>query len=148
MADYATGRIGKLGMVGYPGYIFLQKIRYGYGIQRFAEKRAILHNWYSALRAYLREYYHVRSDEGLYQKDKEEYAKVIAPLINAVANKIQESRKKYSVTFENPETRDPLEAEYEILLEGILEDLDEITAISGIIDKARVDDDGNAIMAG
>jgi hypothetical protein len=148
MANYAEGRIGKLGMAGYPGYIFLQKIRYGYGQQRFAEKRAILHNWYSALRAYLREYYHVRAAEGLYKNEKEEYALTIAPLINAVAEKIEASRKRYSVNFENPDTRDPLEAEYEILLEGILEDLDEITAISGIIDKARIDDDSSTLVAG
>jgi len=138
MANYAEGRIGKLGMAGYPGYIFLQKIRYGYGVQRFAEKRAILHNWYSALRSYLRECYHVRDKEGLYTQKKEEYAEIILPKINAVAIKIQNARNQYSVTFENVDTRDPKEADYEILLEGILEDLDEITAISGIIDKQQI----------
>lgn len=137
MGDYTSGRIGKLGLAGYPGYIFLQKIRYGYGEQRFGEKRAIIHNWYSALRSYLREYYHVREDG--HQPDKDEYERDIHPKILAVAKKIQTSRAMYSVTFEDKETRDPKEAAYEEYLEGIIEDLDEITAMSGILDKTRID---------
>lgn len=140
VSDYAQGRIGKLGLAGYPGYIFLQKIRYGYGEQRFGEKRAILHNWYSALRAYLQEYYHVRDKEDHYEKLKKEYDEVIFPKLRAVAGKIQKARESYDVTFEDPVTRNPQEANYEILLEGILEDLDEITAISGIIDRIRPDE--------
>lgn len=133
-------RIGRIGLAGYPGYIFLQKIRYGYGPQRYDEKRTILHNWYSALRAHLPVIYRIYDDGESYRKKKEDYTKIIKPLTDAVAVCLEKARATYLPRFEIQEQYDPLEQEYERLLQDIQERLDDITAISGIIDKAKVDE--------
>lgn len=139
----ASPRVGKIGLVGYPGYIFLQKIRYGYGAQRYDEKRIILHNWYSALRAYLPELYHVEDDGETYAKKRKEYTDKLLPLIIEVSNEMENARSPdyYKPTFEDTDTYDPMEAQYETLLEGIKERLDVITAKTHIIDKGQLDDD-------
>ena len=139
----ASPRVGRLGLVGYPGYIFLQKIRYGYGHQRYDEKRIILHNWYSAIRAYLPELYHVEDEGETYKKKREEYTKILLPLIIEVSEEMKNARSSdyYKPTFEDPETYDPMEAQYETLLEGIKERLDVITAKTHVIDKGQFDDD-------
>ena len=139
----ASPRVGKIGLVGYPGYIFLQKIRYGYGHQRYDEKRIILHNWYSAIRAYLPELYHVEDEGETYKKKRDEYTERILPLIVEVSVEMTSARSPdyYKPTFEDPETYDPMEAQYETLLEGIKERLDVITAKTHIIDKGQLDDD-------
>ena len=139
----ASPRVGKIGLVGYPGYIFLQKIRYGYGHQRYDEKRIILHNWYSALRAYLPELYHVEDDGETYAKKRKEYTDKILPLIIEVSGEMANARSAnyYKPTFEDPDTYDPMEAQYETLLEGIKERLDVITAKTHIIDKGQIDDE-------
>jgi len=141
-------RIGKIGLAGYPGYIFLQKIRYGYGKQRYDEKRTILHNWYSALRSYLPVLYHAVDDGSeRYKTKKQEYAK-IKVLLEDVSKEIAMARNLYKPTFENPERYDPLESEFEEVLEGIQERLDVITANTHIIDKAKSDDDEDGVPAG
>ena len=146
----ASPRVGKIGLVGYPGYIFLQKIRYGYGHQRYDEKRIILHNWYSAIRAYLPELYHVEDEGETYKKKREEYTKILLPLIIEVSEEMKNARSSdyYKPTFEDPETYDPMEAQYETLLEGIKERLDVITAKTHIIDKGQLDDDDGELVAG
>lgn len=140
----------KIGIAGYPGYIFLQKIRYGYGHQRYDEKRTILHNWYSALRAYLPVIYHVDdTTEKLYKSKKLEYTTILKPMLEDVAKEIAVARKNYKSTFENPEIYDPEESKFESLLEGIQERLDDITAITHIIDKGKIEDeDEDGVMAG
>ena len=141
-------KISKIGLAGYPGYIFLQKIRYGYGKQRYDEKRTILHNWYSALRSYLPVFYHAVDDESnRYKGERGKYAK-IKPLLDDVSKEIATARKLYKPTFENPERYDPLESEFEEVLEGIQERLDVITANTHIIDKAKSDDDEDGVPAG
>jgi hypothetical protein len=146
----SSPRVGRLGLAGYPGYIFLQKIRYGYGAQRYDEKRIILHNWYSALRAYLPELYHVEDDGETYAKKRKEYTEKLLPLIIEVSNEMENARSPdyYKPSFEDPDTYDPMEAQYEILLEGIKERLDVITAKTHIIDKGQLDDDDGELVAG
>jgi hypothetical protein len=141
-------RIGKIGLAGYPGYIFLQKIRYGYGHQRYDEKRTILHNWYSALRSYLWVIYKMDDTSNMYTKKKVEYTTIIKPLLSDVAKEISIARKLYKSTFEDPTKYDPLESQFEEVLEGIEERLDDITAITHIIDKGRADDYEDEIPAG
>ena len=142
-----NSRVGRIGLAGYPGYIFLQKIRYGYGKQRYDEKRTILHNWYSALRAYLPVLYHAFDETEAYKNRKEEYANKIAPALDEVNKEIIEARKRYKPTFEDPERYDPDECTFEELLDGIKERLDLITAITGIVDKGQIQDDME-LMAG
>ena len=142
-----NSRVGRIGLAGYPGYIFLQKIRYGYGKQRYDEKRTILHNWYSALRAYLPVLYHAFDETDSYKNKKEEYANKIAPALDEVNKEIIEARKRYKPTFEDLERYDPDECAFEELLDGIKERLDLITAITGIVDKGQIQDD-EGLMAG
>lgn len=139
----APQRLGKIGLMGYPGRIFWQSMRYGYGHQRYDEKRIILHNWYSALRAYLPELYHVEDEGETYAKKRQFYTEKILPLIIEVSVEIANARSSnyYKPSFEDPDTYDPMEAQYETLLEGIKERLDVITAKTHIIDKGQLDDD-------
>lgn len=130
-------RIGKIGLMGYPGYIFLQKIRYGYGAQRYDEKRTILHNWYSALRAYL---------PMVYAKREEDFEKEVAPALADIASQIKAARLAYRSTFENPAIYDPGEQAFEELLEGIEERLDLLTAKTKIIDKIQNDETSGVQM--
>lgn len=141
-------RIRGIGLAGYPGYIFLQKIRYGYGKQRYDEKRTILHNWYSALRSYLPVIYRADDKSELYKNKKIEYNELLRPMLKDVAKEIAFARKMYRPSYENPDLYDPEECTFEELLEGIQERLDDITAITHIIDKARVDDDEDGVVAG
>ncbi len=141
-----TTRIGRIGLAGYPGYIFLQKIRYGYGAQRYDEKRTILHNWYSALRAYLPVLYNADDTSERYKNKKEEYVEKLLPMLHDVGEEIRAARKAYKSTFENRDIYDPAESAFEELLEGIQERLDDITAITGIIDKGRMDDEQGEVF--
>jgi len=141
-------RIGRIGLAGYPGYIFLQKIRYGYGHQRYDEKRTILHNWYSALRAYLPVIYRADDTSEMYKNKKEEYRQILLPLIEEVAKEIRTARAWYKPSFENPDVYDPEEQIYEELLDGIKERLDDITAMTHIIDKGQINEDEGGLVAG
>jgi hypothetical protein len=135
-------RIGKVAVPGgYPGHIYLQKFRCGYGNQRYDERLDILHNWYSDLRAYIPLLYHTDDTTKSYATKKEEYTTKIKPMIEEVSKEIEQARKRYKSTFENPAKYDPEEAEYLLLLHGIKERLDVITAITHVIDKAQMDED-------
>jgi vacuolar-type H+-ATPase subunit D/Vma8 len=61
-------------------------------------------------------------------------------MLDAVSKCLEKSRSLYQPMFEIQDKYDPAEQEYERLLQDIQERLDDITAISGIIDKAKVDD--------
>lgn len=131
--------------MGYPGYIFLQKIRYGYGAQRYDEKRIILHNWYSALRAYLPMMYHVYDkDESRYKNDKEFWKTELVQRLKEAGEKIEEARRAYNPVFENQSCGND-EKDFQTILEGIEERLDDITAMTKIIDKARHDEETDMV---
>ena len=55
--------IGRLAVSGYPGHIFVCKLRYGYGHQEYIEKLEILHSWFSDLNAYLPVIFKGKEDE-------------------------------------------------------------------------------------
>lgn len=85
----------------------------------------------------------------MYVKKKVEYTSIIKPLLSDAAKEIAIARKLYKSTFEDPTKYDPLESDFEEVLEGIQERLDDITAITHIIDKGRVgDDDEDTLVAG
>lgn len=142
-------RISKINALGgYPGHIYLQKFRCEYGSQRYDEKLGILHNWYSDIRAYIPVLYHLDDETKMYKNKKEEYLNKIKPLIEDVSNEINHARTRYKSTFENPDMYDPEESEYLLLLHGIKERLDVITAITHIIDRAQIDDDDEEAVMG
>jgi hypothetical protein len=129
MAGLSRSSIGRLAVSGYPGHIFVCKLRYGYGHQEHIEKLEILHNWYSDLVAYLPE---------MFETKKEEYNKTFAPLITDVAIEIDAAYLMYDSIFEG-QSCDPKEKDFIKVLRGIKERLDTITAKSKIIEGMKAD---------
>jgi hypothetical protein len=131
---------------GYPGHIMWMKLRYGFGNQSHEEKIEILHSWYSDLRAYL---------PVIYEKKMGEYTDIkrwgkftIQELMSDVNKKLDKAEAAYNPTFERLTTKTQEEKDFSIALRGIKETLDEITAITKIIDKARLDDGDTDLTAG
>jgi hypothetical protein len=137
--------IGRLAVSGYPGHIFVCKLRYGYGHQEYIEKLEILHSWFSDLNAYLPVIFKEKSEE--YQKpqyrvqDKEGNIKCLSlsDLMSAVRSDIDATYEKYQPAFEG-QTLDGTERVFTKALRSIKEQLDVITAESKIIEGMKVDD--------
>lgn len=127
-----AGLLSRLAPKGYPGQIFVLKLRYGYGTQQLIEKLELLHSWYSNLRAYLPELYAKNDGKA------EEYNTTYAPLLEEVAAEINAAYELYDGTYEgqscNPNEKKLLKA-----MRGIKERLDIITAKSKIIDDMKSD---------
>jgi hypothetical protein len=106
----------------------------------------ILESWYSDLRAIL---------PVIWEKKSEEYTSVIRwggktvqdLMVDADARLLY-AMNMYRPTFEGEDSCDPLEKEFMIYLRGILYLLDEITAISKIIDKVSSYEDGEELVGG
>ena len=124
-----TGLLSRLAPKGYPGQIFVLKLRYGYGTQQLIEKLELLHSWYSNLRAYLPE---------LYAKKPEDYNTTFAALLDEVATEIDGAYLLYDGNFEG-QTCNPNEKKLLKAMRGIKERLDIITAKSKIIDDMKAD---------
>ena len=137
--------IGKLAISGYPGHIFVCKLRYGYGHQEYIEKLEILHSWFSDLNAYL---------PVIFKGKEEEYAKgqykvmdkngnisclSLSDLVVAVRADIDATYDKYQPAFEG-QTLDGTERVFIKALRAIKEQLDVITAESKIIEGIKQDD--------
>jgi hypothetical protein len=118
-----------MGLVGIPAEILIESIRYGFGTQTYEERRVILHKIYSHLRAYL---------PISYDKDnkREEYNQKLAPLLEIVAKNINIAREQYKSSFEGGSC-DPDEKEFQGTLDTIYEQLDEIKAISKVVDREK-----------
>lgn len=143
MAGLSRSSIGRLAVSGYPGHIFVCKLRYGYGHQEHIEKLEILHSWYSDLNAYLpvifkgkeKEY----SEDKLYSFAGKSEKVTLNDLMIDVGNEIDATYNKYEPGFEG-QTCDPKEKEFIKALRGIKERLDIITAESRIIEGIKPDD--------
>jgi hypothetical protein len=129
-----AGLLSRLAPKGYPGQIFVLKLRYGYGTQQLIEKLEILHSWYSNLIAYLPELY------GKDDKKKEDYNLTFKPLFEEVSEEIDAAYQIYDGSFEGA-TCNPSEKRLLKAMRGIKERLDVITAKSKIIDDLRSDDE-------
>ena len=132
--------LSRLAPKGYPGQIFVLKLRYGYGSQKIIEKLEILDNWYSDLQAYLPE---------LFSKDdtkKDEYNTTFHPLLEDVVIEINAAYDIYDGIFEG-ETCSPTEKALLKAMRGIKYRLDTITAKSHILDGMNADE-GTELMAG
>jgi hypothetical protein len=127
-----AGLLSRLAPKGYPGQIFVLKLRYGYGTQQLIEKLELLHSWYSNLRAYLPELYSKNDGKA------EEYNKTYADLLEEVSKEIDAAYLLYDGQYEgqscNPNEKKLLKA-----MRGIKERLDIITAKSHIIDDMKSD---------
>jgi len=123
-----------MGYIGYPAQIFYEKINFNRGPQLHIERLFILDKWYSNLRAYLPILY-------LANKDSEGYERDILPKLEHVDRELLEAWQNYKATFEGEHSFDPDEHRFTMQLRTILLDLDEITAISKVIDKQKMIDD-------
>jgi len=144
--------IGKLAISGYPGHIFVCKLRYGYGHQEYLEKLEILHSWFSDLNAYLPVLYKGKEteyNEGRYKiTDRDGNVKCLSlsDLMVEVRSDIDTTYDKYRPEFEGA-TLDGTEKIFIKALRSIKEQLDVITAESRIIEGIKADD-GQEMMAG
>ena len=144
--------IGRLAVSGYPGHIFVCKLRYGYGHQEYIEKLEILHSWFSDLNAYLPVTFKEKSDE--YQKlqykikltSGETICLSLSNLMERVRSDIDATYEKYQPAFEG-QTLDGTERVFIKALRSIKEQLDVITAESKIIEGMKPED-GQELMAG
>lgn len=117
-----------MGYIGYPAQIFYEKVNFNRGPQLHIERLFILDKWYSNLRAYLPVYYAEK-------KDPDTYESAILPKLAHVDEELLEAWQNYKATFEGEHSFDPDEHRFTMQLRTILLDLDEITAISKVIDK-------------
>ncbi len=131
MARYGSTVAG-MGYVGYPARIFFEMTNYGRGTQRYVEKMVILEKWYSHLRAYL---------PVLYEKKQEEFVEKIHPKIYEVFLEIEKMNEMYDPTFEDLTTRNPDEKTFCLMMRGVFERLDQITALTKVIDKQGLNDE-------
>ena len=140
MAGLNRSNIGRLAVSGYPGHIFVCKLRYGYGHQDHIEKLEILHSWYSDLNAYLPVMFKDKP-EGYTEPsiNKEDKKVSIADLMEDAAIEIDATYEKYDPLFEG-QTCDPKEKVFIKALRGIKERLDVITAESKIIEGIKTED--------
>ena len=145
--------IGRLAVSGYPGHIFVCKLRYGYGHQEYIEKLEILHSWFSDLNAYLPVLFKGKDKE--YNEDKPYKVMTakgdiinysLSDLMFAVKLDIDATYEKYQPAFEG-QTLDGTERVFIKALRSIKEQLDVITAESKIIEGMKVED-GPELMAG
>jgi len=133
-----AGLLSRLAPKGYPGQIFVLKLRYGYGTQQIIEKLELLHSWYSNLRAYLPELY-AKDD-----KKTEDYNTTFSPLLEDVSVEIDAAYEMYSGTYEG-QSCNPNEKQLLKSMRGIKERLDIITAKSRIIDDMKTDGEEFAV---
>jgi hypothetical protein len=137
MVGLSRSSIGRLAVSGYPGHIFVCKLRYGYGHQEYIEKLEILHSWYSDLKAYL---------PMMYKGKEKEYNEKLNGLMDEVGTGIDAIYENYNPLFEG-QSLDPDERTFIKSLRAIKEQLDVITAESKIIEGIKADD-GQELMAG
>jgi|WetSurMetagenome_2_1015567.scaffolds.fasta_scaffold49414_7 hypothetical protein len=145
--------IGKLAVSGYPGHIFVCKLRYGYGHQEYIEKLEILHSWFSDLNAYLPVIFKGKEKEynedkpySIQNKDGNIIKLSLSDLMSMVRLDIDVTYEKYQPAFEG-QSLDGTERLFIKSLRSIKEQLDVITAESKIIEGIKADD-GQELMAG
>jgi hypothetical protein len=138
--------IGKLAVSGYPGHIFVCKLRYGYGHQEHLEKLEILHSWFSDLNAFLPVVFKGKESDYVDKKDykfvnKEgvQVAASLNDLMGEVGGQIDAAYEQYKPQFEG-QSCDPSEKSFIKVLRGIKERLDVITAESKIIEGIKTED--------
>jgi hypothetical protein len=124
-----------MGYVGYPAHIFYMKIYLDRQETHF-KRLWTLEQWYSDLRGYL---------PLLFEKDAATYNEILFPKITSLDERIDDAWEDYQQRFDNPDTWDPAELQFNKKVKMILRDLDEVTAMSKVIDKQKMNDDMEAI---
>ena len=131
----ARGRspMSSLGLTGYPLRIFFEMTNYGRGTQTHLEKMVILEKWYSHLRAYL---------PVMYEGKEEEYIQKGYPvMMRDVNGEIEAMNTAYDPIFEGVQTCNVNEKKFGLIMRGVFERLDVITAKAKLIDKIKSDEE-------
>jgi hypothetical protein len=123
-----------MGYTGFEAHIFYMKVFFNRA-ETHLERLWILEEWYSDLRAKL---------PLLYEKTPEDYSRNILPKMEKLDILVDTAWEDYRAYFEQ-DTFDPGELAFVRELKTILRELDEITAISKIIDKQKMSDDMDVI---
>jgi hypothetical protein len=123
-----------MGYTGFEAHIFYMKVFFNRA-ESHLERLWILEEWYSDLRAKL---------PLLYEKTPNEYSRDILPRMLKLDNLVDNAWEDYRAYFEQ-DTFDNNELVFVRELKTILRELDEITAISKIIDKQKLSDDMDVI---
>jgi hypothetical protein len=123
-----------MGYTGFEAHIFYMKVFFNRA-ESHLERLWILEEWYSDLRAKL---------PMLYEKTPEDYAQNILPKMEKLDDLVDAAWEHYRAYFEQ-DTFDPGELTFVRELKTILRELDEITAISKIIDKQKMSEDMDVI---
>jgi hypothetical protein len=123
-----------MGYTGFEAHIFYMKVFFNRA-ESHLERLWILEEWYSDLRAKL---------PLLYEKTPEDYTRDILPKMEKLDILVDTAWEDYRAYFEQ-DTFDPGELAFVRELKTILRELDEITAISKIIDKQKISDDMDVI---
>lgn len=144
--------IGKLAISGYPGHIFVCKLRYGYGHQEYIEKLEILHSWFSDLNAYLpvvfkgKESDYVTDKRFSFMEDGSIVNKSLFDLMVDVRKDIDNIYNEYEPSFEG-QGLNGQEKMFIRSMRAIKEQLDVITAESKIIEGIKPEE-GQEMLAG
>jgi hypothetical protein len=123
-----------MGYTGFEAHIFYMKVFFNRA-ESHLERLWILEEWYSDLRAKL---------PLLYEKTPDDYTRDILPKMEKLDLLVDTAWEDYRAYFEQ-DTFDPGELAFVRELKTILRELDEITAISKIIDKQKMSDDMDVI---
>jgi len=121
-----------MGYVGFQALVFYELMLYGTE-ETYEKNRKHLHKCYSYLRAKLPVMYDKEGKREVYNKD-------IAPLLDDVASQTNIARELYRSTFEGIHTWTEDEKEFDAAMDGIFERLSVIAAVSGMIDKEKMDE--------
>jgi len=126
------GSLSGMGYVGFPALIFYEMMVYGTE-ETYEKNRTHLHKLYSYLRSYLPE---------VYNKDnkREFYNESIDPLLKDAAEQIDATRRLYRSTFEGVHTWSEDEGIFQTVMQGSFERLGDIVAMTGVIDKMKMED--------
>lgn len=114
-----------LGLVGYPLLVFFIMKDYGKNNMSHIERLTELDKWYSHLRARLPE---------LYAKKADEYALELDPKLKDVDGELQAAWQKYNPLFEGLQACSEDEKIFNRICSGVYQRLDEITAISRLVE--------------
>lgn len=123
-----------MGYTGFEAHIFYMKVFFNRA-ESHLERLWILEEWYSDLRAKL---------PLQYEKTPADYIRDILPRMEKLDLLVDGAWEDYRAYFEQ-DTFDPGELAFVRELKTILRELDEITAISKIIDKQKMSDDMDMI---
>jgi hypothetical protein len=118
-----------MGYTGYPAHIFYMKAFFERQDTHF-KRMWTLEQWYSDLRGYL---------PVLFEKTSPIYEETIFPKLETFDERINKTWNLYEQRYDDPSTWNPEELSFNRRVVGCLRDLDEITAISRVINKEKIE---------